>query len=260
MDNEEYASLYGGPYSGAPGVRRSQVFRETIDARFQAGNFGLYGGAGAAENHWSAGTFSGGVFNMPNAWTTTRFGGIGLIAGGNFMAGPEVGIRFHTATRLAPYVGVSGVLAIDGFARHIGYSRYRSNYYYDSSGHAHYNPRWGYVPTAMLAIAPEAGISYWLTPSVRWNVGATYYITGQHYPDFLLVGTSLEFSRREASPEPEYIPSPEPEESSSTPYFVPAAEFKLDPDAIIERPGPESMYPWDQDNEAEQVAPPSLLP
>jgi len=223
MDVEEYARTYSVPYSNDPATRRSQVFHEMLDASFQEDTYGFYGGGGAAENNWSVGQVDAGMFRMPTAWSTFRLGGIGMVAGGKPMGGVEGGIRLHTATRLAPFVGLQGVLEFGGLARHISYNRY---YYQD--GQRYNNPRWGYFPTGMGAIVPEVGVSYWLTPYTRLNVGAGYYITGGHQPDFLLISTSLDFSRREATPANIYIPPPEDPHPRPDPYFIPSGRFSED--------------------------------
>lgn len=223
MDIEDYARTYSVPYSDDPATRRSQVFREMLDARFQEDNYGFYVGGGAAANNWSVGQIDVGMFQMPTAWSTVRLGGIGMVAGGKAMGGVEGGIRLHTATRLAPYVGLQGVLEFGGFARHISYNRY---YYQD--GQRYNNPRWGYFPTGMAAIVPEMGVSYWLNPYTRLNVGAGYYITGGHQPDFLLLSTSLDFSLREAKPVNIYIPPPDDPTPHPDPYFIPSGHFTDD--------------------------------
>lgn len=216
MDNEDYARQYNVPYSSVASQRRSQIFHEMLDARFQEENYGVYVGGGGALNTWSVGQLDTGVFKMPTAWSTVRLGGIGMVAGGKPMAGAELGFRLHTATRLAPYVGVNGVLELGGFARHISYNRY----YYDTSGNRHNNPRWGYFPTGMAAIVPEAGLSYWLNSSTRLNVGAGYYITGGHQPDFLLVSASLDIALRRPSPQTYELP-PVYNDVQGDPYFFP---------------------------------------
>lgn len=231
MDVEDYARTYSVPYSDDPSTRRSQVFHEWFDASFQDGIQGFYGGGGAATDNWSVGQVDGGLFRMPTAWSTVRLGGIGMVAGGKPMGGVEGGIRVHTATRLAPFVGLQGVLEFGGVARHISYNRY---YYQD--GHRYNNPRWGYFPTGMAAIVPEVGVSYWLNPYLRLNVGAGYYITGGHQPDFVLVSTSLDFSLREAKPVNIYIPPPEEPHPRPDPYFVPSGHFSEDDEAA--RPDP----------------------
>ena len=50
-------------------------------------------------------------------------------------------------------------------------------------------------PSATLAaIVPEVGVSYWLTPQARLNLGSSYYFTTQgHNHDFLMSGLSFEF-------------------------------------------------------------------
>ncbi|MBS0203650.1 MAG: hypothetical protein JSS49_12165 [Planctomycetes bacterium] len=212
MDVQDYARVHSDPYSDDPRIRRMQMRRERWDARFQDSIYGGYVGGGSALTTWSEADLDAGLFRMPTAWSTLRMGGIGLVASGDFMGGGEFGARLHTPTRLAPYVGLTSLVAMSGVRRHISYNRY----YYDN-GQRLNNPRWGYFPTGMAAIAPEVGLSYWLTPYTRLNVGTGYYFTTRGQPNFLMVNMSLDFAARGSQIQ---TPPPLPE-GEEEPYFVP---------------------------------------
>ena len=220
MDVAEYAEKYGVPYSNDPRIRRTQIRREMFDASFQEDASGVYGGGAGALTNGSVGDLAAGIFKMPTSWSTVRLGALGMVANGQPMGGGEVGVRLHLPTRLAPYVGLGGVLELSGVRRQIT----RHRYYYDN-GNRLDNPRWGYFPVGMAAVVPEAGISYWLTSDARLNLGAGYYITSGRQPDFLMVNMSLGIALR--NPDTQTLPPPILEQDDdSDPYFVPTDRFQ----------------------------------
>ncbi len=248
MNDERYAEQHSAPYSDNWLKKLSQKGHEMADARFQQDNGGVYFGGGSSISDWSVGEGEIGVFHLPTSWSTVRLGGIGMVAGGKPMAGADVGVRLHTPTRLAPYVGLSGVVEFGGFTSHLYTSRYRSSR----------QAKRYYSPTGMLAIVPEVGVSYWLSSSTRLNLGASYYVTDNRKPDFVLVSLSLDVALRDPTyPHANFPPPPRNEDFESDPYFIsddvvqpetwrgnnrPAPRsLKLSPDqieSIIETPGP----------------------
>ena len=109
--------------------------------------------------------------------------------GGIGVGGGEIGIRLHAPTRFTPYVGLSSVAGISGFHSKIG----TQNSKYTRVGQKYT------AAAGMVAIVPEAGVSYWVNSSTRLNLGASYYVVDGGKPDFLLFGLSLEFSTRGSS-------------------------------------------------------------
>jgi len=160
---------------------------EMMDARFQEGNSGLYLGGAGTSGPWPAALGEIGGFSMPNSWSTFRLGALGLDNGGTGVAGGIAGGRIHAPTRLTPYVGVSSVLGFTGL--HSGIASHNSR-----------SARQGQkisTVSGLFAFAPEAGLSYWITSSVRINAGASYYITDGGKPDFLLYQITMDFSTRD---------------------------------------------------------------
>jgi hypothetical protein len=136
-----------------------------------------------------------GVFQMPTDWTTVRYGIVGMDNRGIGAAGVEGEFRLHAPTRLTPYVGLVGDLAFS--SEHNG--RYR--YAYNGTTARRINKITGFG-----GIAPEAGVSYWVTPTTRLNGGISYYYaSGQ--PDFLFYGMSMEFVLWEKSNDPTDTPN-----------------------------------------------------
>jgi hypothetical protein len=259
MNNEEYAQKYSVPYSDDPLVRRKQIRNEMFDATFQDGAYGVYGGgSGSPLANETVGQLDIGVFKMPTAWSTLRLGANGMVVDGHGMAGGELGFRLHTPTRLAPYVGLGGVLDLSGLRFQAKQFRYNP-YYYDSQGNPHPNLYKGYFPQGMAAIVPETGLSYWLTTSTRLNLGVSYYVTGKYQPNLLLVSLSLDFALQ--PPEKPSIPPPISDFKDTTnPYFFPD-----DPNIeVLQPPGPTEplLNPERLDPNSEPTAtpmPPSLI-
>ena len=210
MNEERYALKHRAPYSEQTLEKWSQMGQELVDARFQEDNDGVFLGGGSALGKQTVGAGEVGFFRMPASWATVRFGGIAMDANEKPMAGGECGVRFHTPTRLAPYVGLEGVLELSGFAAHK---------YHGTSSRIKQGTLI-YTPTGIAAIVPEAGVSYWLTSSTRLNLGASYYVTDNRQPDFLLVSLSLDVSLRDSTI-PRIVPPRAEWNDEPEPYFIP---------------------------------------
>lgn len=190
MDDDRYAYSHSSPYSADPVQRLRQQTREAMDARFQEGNSGAYVAGGATNGPWPAALGEIGAFWMPSSWGTMRLGAIGVDDNGTGAGGAVIGAKVHAPTRLTPYVGVSSTLGFTGLQS--GTARHNSRY-------ARQGQRISTIE-GLLAIVPEAGVSYWVTPHARLNVGASYYVTDGGRPDFLLYGVSMEFATRPPLP------------------------------------------------------------
>lgn len=229
MDDDRYASTHSRPYSADPVQRLREQSHDATDARFQEGNSGIYVGGAAAGGRWPAALGEIGGFWMPSSWGTMRLGAIGLDDDGTGAGGVVFGGRVHAPTRLTPYVGVSSTLGITGLKS--GTARYGSRY-------ARQGQRISTID-GFLAIVPEAGVSYWVTPNARLNVGASYYVTEGSRPDGLLYVVSMEFSTRPSLPpcDPpglDYGSFPEPPDAgtwvptvSNCGTYVPLDEFDV---------------------------------
>lgn len=210
MDDDRYALAHGRPYSADPVQRLREQCRDASDARFQEGNSGVYVGGAGTGGPWPAALGEVGAFWMPSSWNTMRLGAIGIDDNGTGAAGAVFGAKIHAPTRLTPYVGVSSTLGFTGLQS--GTARHGSRY-------ARQGQRISTIE-GLLAIVPEAGVSYWVTPNARLNVGASYYVTDGGRPDFLLYGVSMEFSTRAPLPscDPpglDYGSFPEPPDSGT---------------------------------------------
>ena len=225
MDNEDYARQYGvadtHPHRSNTLRKLSRMSQQMVDARFQKGQTGAYASAGVATRHRTALAGEIGLFGLPTSWSTVRIGAVGLLADGlpTYMTGGVAGARFHAPTRLSPYIGLSGMA---------GYSELSTtakSSYFDNNGNFIQSGDKIIESSAILAaVIPEAGVSYWLIPQARLNLGASYYVTTSgRSQDFLLMGLSLEVIPGLGRDHPEarvHTASPELEQViESEPYF-----------------------------------------
>ena len=225
MDNEDYARQYRDPDTHphrSNTIRKlSRMSQQMVDARFQKGQGGLYAGAGGATRHRGALAGEIGFFALPTSWSTARIGAVGLVAEGlpTYMTGAVAGARFHAPTRLSPYVGLSGMVGYSELSTTAKSSYFDSNGSFIQSGQKIIESS-----AALAAVIPEAGVSYWLIPQARLNLGASYYVTTSgRSQDFLLMGLSLEVIRgagRDGAEARVHTASPELERViESEPYF-----------------------------------------
>lgn len=235
----------------SPLERRAQKAWQKTDESFQDGDAGVYVGGGSTSHNPAAASGSLGLFYMPTSWSTVRAGVMGLDSEGIGVGGIEGSARLHAPTRFTPYVGLSTDLGFNGL--HSGISHNHSN----STRSPHAGDRIS-VASGMATIGPEAGISYWLTSSVRLNAGATYYIASNR-SDFVLYGLSMEFVLFEnlnaisnAGNTSSWLPGPDSRrysypdryqtstsEALSRPYFgasIESKEFQFSEDQNIDDP------------------------
>ena len=192
MDHPDYANKYDRPYGPNRVKNWGRMAKQSVDARFQSGESGLYVSAGAATRHPAAAAGEIGLFLMPSSWATGRLGLVGLLAEGqsNYLTGGTAGIQFQFPTRLTPYAGLSGFAGVvhdDTTDNSSGFSNNPGPTTTNSGG--------------MAAIIPEAGIHYWVNSRFRLSVGANYYITTEgRNEDFVLLGFSLAITGRNTDP------------------------------------------------------------
>lgn len=216
-DDERYAKQYREPYPRDPVRKWPRMAQQMVDARFESGSSGLYvGGGGGVARNQPAGSGEIGFFSLPTSWSTVRLGAIGMGATGKGLGGGVVGMRLHAPTRWTPYIGVSAAAGISGFGTTIA-----DHSYTDGSGNHVWKGDTVNTTEFMGAVIPEAGLSYWLSPQTRMNVGTSYYVTTEgRSHDFLLFGMSFDFASRETYPIRE--------ESQAASDTIPAPEQPVD--------------------------------
>lgn len=179
----------------------------------EEGDTGIYLSGGSTIRNWPAAIGSTGVIHLPTPWTTLRCGVMGADNDGIGVAGVEAGVRLHAATRFTPYIGLSTDLGISGF--HSGHRH---------QGNANTPPTNVTQLAGLAALGSEAGVSYWVTPWMRLNAGATYFVAARQ-SDFLLFGLSTEFLLPDrlysrGSSVPQRVPIDDSDDDPGDPYFV----------------------------------------
>lgn len=240
MDDEAYAGRYSAPYSDNKVEKWSRMGQQMVDARFQSGKTGGYVSGGLAEYKRLAAAGEIGVFHLPNAWTTGRIGLTGLIAEGipTYLWGGIAGVRFHSPTRFAPYVGLAGMV---GTGKTTAIADHN---YVDGNGKIIFKGSEIEGPgVGIAAIIPEAGFSWWVNSGMRASLGASYYITTDgRNEDFLLVGLTFEGDFISGQDTHVHTLSPELQQViDSEDYFKTELEPDATPAVPPADPAPEQM-------------------
>ena len=194
MDNEAYASKYadGAEKSDLPGK-----IKQAADARFMEGASGMFVAGGVTSRPDANSELLGievGFEHYAASYVTTR-GSLSFMSDGDdWFSGADVGLRFQTPTRLAPFAG-AGLFAgyadevvpaandgidndDDGFTDERGEDRER-------------------FKGALAAVYPETGLHFWWTPRLRLTGYGRYMITteGRDDDDWMIGGGLALFSQ-----------------------------------------------------------------
>lgn len=177
MDDPDYAEKYSEPYGDNKMLR---MLKQSADARHIHGKGGSYwsgsGGGGSRERYPATGSWSlGSLFFGADGMREQRVG-LGMLHGtgarDNFF-GLDLGMRFSTPTRLAPFVGVGGFM---GFAFH-NESANMDGIDNDDDGKIDEPNEDNEEFNGILAGYPEAGLHYWLTSKTRLTGFGRYYFS-----------------------------------------------------------------------------------
>lgn len=186
MDDPDYAAKYSKPYGDNQPLR---IVKQMFDARHVERKSGMsIGGGGGGAPSTGGVTISG--FCYPNYWTEIDYGLTGLVGTGaqDWFIGPELGVRFQTPTRIAPFAG-AGV-----FVGGNRYSRPAENDGRDNNDDG-FVDEFGERKTlykAFAAVYPEVGVHAWLTGKARLTASARYYVTEEgRRDDFWYLGLSF---------------------------------------------------------------------
>ncbi|QDV76152.1 hypothetical protein [Botrimarina mediterranea] len=163
-----------------------RVVKQAVDARHVEGSGGWYASAHGSDDP-AAGEGRLGVFRYPEGYggtVETRGGLIGVLAeGGGVGGGFELGARVQTPTRLAPFAGVSGFVAVDEGAL-------QDEYQWNDP-----NSDPVIIETGFAAgIAPEVGVHYWLNADWRLTGSVSHTLADFEGPgsaNYTAVGVSL---------------------------------------------------------------------
>jgi len=186
MDDADYAEKYSKPYGDDKPIR---MLKQMVDARHVEGKSGVSVGGGGGGSP-STGGVTVSSFSYANASTEIDFGLTGLAGTGahDWFIGPELGIRFQTPTRIAPFAGAGG---------YVGGNRFSS----PSAADGEDNDDDGSIDElgerrtrykAFAAVYPEVGVHAWLSGDTRLTASARYYVTEEgRNDDFWYLGLSV---------------------------------------------------------------------
>ncbi len=194
MDDLEYAAKY---HEGAEKEDVVGKVKQAVDARHVKGLGGWFVSGGGQFLEKSDTPIVGvevGYERYPASYYSQRISGLLLSDSNQGFAGVDVGARFQTPTRLAPFAGIG---MYNGFSRgEIDSDRDgRDNdddYLIDEKGEKD-SAFDGYI----VAVYPEFGAHFWLNGSGRITMYTRYFVTseGRDQDQWLLGGQATIFSR-----------------------------------------------------------------
>lgn len=186
MDDADYAEKYSKPYGDDKPIR---MLKQMVDARHVEGKSGVSVGGGGGGSP-STGGVTVSSFSYANAWTEIDLGLTGLAGTGahDWFIGPELGIRFQTPTRIAPFAGAGGYVGGNRFSSPSA-SDGRDN---DDDGSIDELGERRTRYKAFAAVYPEVGVHAWLSGDTRLTASARYYVTEEgRNDDFWYIGLSF---------------------------------------------------------------------
>ena len=194
MDDLEYAAKY---HEGAEKEDVAGKIKQAVDARHVKGLGGLFvsgGGQFLAKSDAPIVGAEVGYEYYPTSYYSQRISGLLLSDSNQGFAGMDVGARFQTPTRLAPFAGVG---MYNGFSRgemdaDLDRRDNDEDNAIDEGGETE-----SIVDGYILAVYPEFGVHFWLNGSGRITMYTRYFVTseGRSQDQWLLGGQATVFSR-----------------------------------------------------------------
>ena len=186
MDDADYAEKYSKPYGDD---KPERLVKQMFDARHVEGKAGVSIGSGIGGAPLTAGvTISS--FHYPNYWTEIDLGLTGLAGTGahDWFIGPELGVRFQTPTRIAPFAGAGAFVGGNKFSRLADNDSVDN----DDDGFIDESGERKDAYKGFVAVYPEVGVHAWLTGTKRLTLSARYYVTEEgRKDDFWYIGLSF---------------------------------------------------------------------
>ena len=152
--------------------------KQSVDARFIGGRDGYYTSV-ASGTKPVTGSAEIGILVMPTPFFETRAGATGIVGspGESLYGGGNLGVRLHSPSRFAPFIGVGGYAGMEPWELlHDG------DDLLTSTTHEHDGSEF------VLAVYPELGAHFWLTPQWRLTTSTSYYIGWGEEPWFFSIG------------------------------------------------------------------------
>ena len=194
MDDPVYAEKY------AEGAKKSDVFgkaKQALDARHAEGLGGFYLSGGAQYQADADEPFFGGELGAEGyatSWLSTRGSLATYIGDDEGYMGLDLGLRFQTPTRVAPFVGLG---MFHGASRDVELADWDGR---DNDGDGLVDERGekeSGIDDWLSAVYPEVGAHVWLNGSWRLTAYGRYFVTseGRAHDDWLVGGQLTVFSR-----------------------------------------------------------------
>lgn len=178
MDDPVYAEKYGSGYSEDDADKFARMLKQSMDARHLHDRCGAYAGIGGV------GLEAGG-FHYFNPSTEVRVGAKGLINFDAAYGGVDLGARFQTPTRVAPFLG-AGVFLGSGRRSGLDFDGIDNN---DNGIIDESNER---GKDTLFAVYPEAGVHFWMNSRLRISaVGQYHFAPSGDQEDYGYVGLQL---------------------------------------------------------------------
>ncbi|TWU15273.1 hypothetical protein Poly21_24680 [Allorhodopirellula heiligendammensis] len=174
MDDPEYAEKYA---HGAAKTDIAGKLKQANDARFVDHHSGYYLSAGLTaigKSNNPLGSIEAGYTGYGASFMTSRAGLIAAANDEDYFLGGEIGMRFQTPSRLAPFVGTGLFTGISSG------SEPATDDGIDNDDDGRIDERHEERETfdgALSAIYPEVGIHFWWTPRTRLTGFGRYLIT-----------------------------------------------------------------------------------
>ena len=181
MDDPDYAAKYAHHTDNV-----AKTVKQAVDARHLVRKGGGYAALTGRDEPFALGGEAG-IFTYPNPYTEGRVGLAGLIYEDDtpISGGALAAARLQTPTRLAPFVGIG---AYAGMSPEAWLTDDDLDNDFDGTTDESDEAESDFV----LAMVPEAGCHFWLTPGWRITGSASYYMTDSgRDSDFLTYGVSI---------------------------------------------------------------------
>ena len=194
MDDREYAAKY---HEGADKEDVVGKVKQAVDARHVKGLGGWFvsgGGQFLAKSDAPIVGAEVGYEYYPTSYYSQRISGLLLSDSNQGFAGMDLGARFQTPTRLAPFAGVG---MYNGFSRGEIDSDRDGLDNDDDKAIDEEGEKKSIVDGYILAVYPEFGAHFWLNGSGRITLYTRYFVTseGRDQDQWLLGGQATIFSR-----------------------------------------------------------------
>lgn len=186
LADRDYREKYSKPYPEARSEKWTRMTKQMVDARHIHDQGGLYVKGGWSENP-DAGLVEMGAYGYSTPWMSSHIGLSGLIGEEDIygLPGLELGTRFQSPSRVAPFVGVGTYVNL----LDVGINALLDSLDDDDCGCPEDDYKWSSV---FATIYPEVGVHYWATPGLRVTGSAAYHFSSEgRDSDFLLLGVSF---------------------------------------------------------------------